>query len=49
MTQVKNIGKIGVCFFLMSGMVHAQKEGHPERKKLMKLLLLAIKSNEKKL
>lgn len=23
-TQIKNFGKVGVCFFLMSGMIHAQ-------------------------
>ena len=46
MTQVKNIGKIGVCFFLMSGMVHAQKKKDSlnEKKKLMKLLLLDTKT-----
>lgn len=49
-TQIKNFGKAGVCFFLMSGMVHAQttKKDSLNEKRSRKLLSLDTKNNVKK-
>ncbi len=48
MTQVKNIGKIGVCFFLMSGMVHAQKKKDSlNEKKIDEVIVVGYKKQRK--
>lgn len=48
MTQVKNIGKVGVCFFLMSGMLHAQKKKDTlSEKKIDEVIVVGYKKQRK--
>ncbi|MCT3804730.1 SusC/RagA family TonB-linked outer membrane protein [Elizabethkingia anophelis] len=48
-TQIKNFGKVGVCFFLMSGMIHAQttKKDSLNEKKIEEVVVLGYKTQRK--
>ncbi|WP_407508855.1 SusC/RagA family TonB-linked outer membrane protein [Elizabethkingia anophelis] len=48
-TQIKNFGKAGVCFFLMSGMVHAQttKKDSLNEKKIDEVVVVGYKKQRK--
>nr|WP_305049991.1 TonB-dependent receptor plug domain-containing protein [Elizabethkingia bruuniana] len=48
-TQIKNFGKAGVCFFLMSGMVHAQttKKDSLNEKKIEEVVVVGYKKQRK--
>ncbi len=48
-TQIKNFGKVGVCFFLMSGIIHAQttKKDSLNEKKIEEVVVLGYKTQRK--